>query len=47
MNAGDEPVFVAKYLNYVPPLSMNTFDMSHIIEEMQFCSGSSWQWYGL
>ena len=34
MNPGDEPLFVARNLNNVPPLSMNNFEMSHIIEEM-------------
>ena len=34
MNPGDEPSFVARNLNNVPPLSMTYFDMSHIIEEM-------------
>ena len=34
INPGDEPLFVARNLNNVPPLSMNNFDMSHIIEEM-------------
>ena len=34
MNPGDEPLFVARNLNNVPPLSMNNFDMSHIIEEI-------------
>ena len=28
------PTFGAKYLNNLPPLSMNNFDMAHIIEEM-------------
>ena len=28
------PTFVAKDLNNLPPLSMNNFDMAHIIEEM-------------
>ena len=34
MNPVDEPLFVARNLNNVPPLSMNNFDMSRIIEEM-------------
>ena len=28
------PTFVAKDLNNLPPVSMNNFDMAHIIEEM-------------
>ena len=34
MKPGEHPVFVAKNLNNLPPLTMNNFDMSHIIEEM-------------
>ena len=34
MKPREMPVFVAENLNNLPPLSMNNFDMSHIIEEM-------------
>ena len=34
MKPREMPVFVAKNVNNLPPLSMNNFDMAHIIEEM-------------
>ena len=34
MNPGDEPLFVARNLSNVPPLSMNNFDMSHFISRL-------------
>ena len=34
MKPREMPVFVGENLNNLPPLSMNNFDMSHIIEEM-------------
>ena len=34
MNPRDAPVFVAHNLNNVLPMSMNKFDMSHMIEQI-------------